>query len=254
MGQTEYIMNKMIKRQDIVPPWIEKQQELLKAANVFRARLRNDWRRHAARMIASRGGSLQEQMARAEEYARAEKVHNPRRKPVNEISVPTNTTEDAVMVSIRQQPYMPGESKGETQYAAGEKGTQEANTQPVLTRPFRDPTWEATEKSYMDLAISNLNAITRSYNLMAPELAKKPYFSLQRELDSCFAEIAPELANEIKVRATKPPEHLIEPLSRARGTLELFGSKAQGSAKVYDSKAPHYGLKEFWRDLWSKPK
>lgn len=246
-------MNKMIKRQDIVPPWIEKQQELLKAANVFRARLRNDWRRHAARMIASRGGSLQEQMARAEEYARAEEIHNPRRMPVNEISVPTNSTEDAVMVSIRQQPSMPG-GAAENPDAGADKATQEADTQPVLTRPFRDPDWEATERSYMDLAISNLNAITRSYNLMAPELAKKPYFSLQRELDSCFAEVAPEIANEIKVRATKPPKHLIEPLSRARGAFEMFGSKAQGSAKVYDSKAPHYGLKEFWRDLWSNPK
>ena len=36
-------MNKMIQRQDIVPPWIEKQQELVKTANVFRGRLRADW-------------------------------------------------------------------------------------------------------------------------------------------------------------------------------------------------------------------
>ncbi|KAK5658469.1 hypothetical protein OQA88_1858 [Cercophora sp. LCS_1] len=251
---TEYIMNKMIKRQDIVPPWIEKQQELLKAANVFRSRLRNDWRRHAARMIASRGGSLQEQMARAEEYARAEEVYNPRRKPVNEISIPTNATDDAVMASLRQQSSMPEESEGKKVDAEAEVGAQEKDSQPVLTRPFRDPDWEVTEKSYMELSVSNLNAITRSYNLMAPELAKKPYFSLQRELDRCFAEVAPQLANEIKVRAAAPPKHLIEPLGRARGALEIFGSKAQGSAKIYDSKAPHYGLKEFWRDIWGNSK
>ena len=48
-------MNKMIQRQDLVPPWIEKQQELLKAARVFRTRLRSDWRRYVARMIAAEG-------------------------------------------------------------------------------------------------------------------------------------------------------------------------------------------------------
>src|ERR1700722_3904904 len=83
---TEYIMNKMIQRQDIVPPWIEKQQELMKAAHIFRARLRNDWKRHAARTIASRGGSLQEQMRTAERYAEAEKVHNPKKRAVEQIS------------------------------------------------------------------------------------------------------------------------------------------------------------------------
>ncbi|EHK97253.1 hypothetical protein M7I_6983 [Glarea lozoyensis 74030] len=36
LDTTEYIMNKMIQRQDIVPPWIEKQQELVKAANPWR--------------------------------------------------------------------------------------------------------------------------------------------------------------------------------------------------------------------------
>ena len=56
LDTTEYFMNKIIQKQEIVPPWIEKQQELGKAVNSFRGRLRNDWRRHAARMISSRGG------------------------------------------------------------------------------------------------------------------------------------------------------------------------------------------------------
>src|ERR1700709_650255 len=91
---TEYIMNKMIQRQDIVPPWIEKQQELVKTANVFRARLRNDWKRHAARTIASRGGSLHDQIMVAERYAASERAYNPKTRSVEEISVPTNLTTD----------------------------------------------------------------------------------------------------------------------------------------------------------------
>lgn len=44
-------MNGMIKKQDIVPPWIEKQQEVASAAATFRKRLRHDWKRHVARSV-----------------------------------------------------------------------------------------------------------------------------------------------------------------------------------------------------------
>lgn len=100
---TEYIMNRMIQRQEIVPPWIEKQQELAKAASVFRQRLRNDWKRHAARMLAARGGSLREQMERAEAYAAAEQARNPRQRGAEHMAVPTNSTDHPVMAKLRQQ-------------------------------------------------------------------------------------------------------------------------------------------------------
>lgn len=69
---TEYFMNKIIQKQEIVPPWIEKQQELALEISRFRQRLRADWRRHAARLIASQGGSLEAQMNRARGHAAAE--------------------------------------------------------------------------------------------------------------------------------------------------------------------------------------
>lgn len=244
---TEYIMNKMIKKQEMVPPWIEKQQEVVKAATVFRARLRNDWKRHAARMIASRGGSLQQQMHTAEEYARAEEVHNPRRRNSDQVSVPTNATDDAVMVAMRQEalPVSPAEVT-----APAPLGTSEPEI--TLTNPFRDADWEATERSYMELAINNMNTLTRAYNLMAPELAKKPYFSLERELKACFADVAPQIANEIKDRARRPsrlPQG--QAGAQAGSLLDRFVSEGR-SVKVYESRAPSYGLKEFWRDLWQR--
>ncbi|KAL1857412.1 hypothetical protein Daus18300_010385 [Diaporthe australafricana] len=244
---TEYIMNKMIKKQDMVPPWIEKQQEVVKAATVFRARLRNDWKRHAARMIASRGGPLQQQMRTAEEYARAEEVHNPRRRNSDQVSVPTNTTDDAVMVAMRQEalPVSPAEVPAPAPLETSEPEI-------TLTSPFRDADWEATERSYMELAISNMNTLTRAYNLMAPELAKKPYFSLERELKACYADVAPQVANEIKDRARRPsrlPQG--QAGAQAGSLLDRFISEGK-SAKVYESRAPNYGLKEFWRDLWQR--
>ncbi|KAK3304747.1 uncharacterized protein B0T15DRAFT_398792 [Chaetomium strumarium] len=253
---TEYIMNKMIKRQDIVPPWIEKQQELIKAAENFRSRLRNDWKRHAARMIASRGGTLEQQIARATAYARAEEVHNPRRtRNPEQISVPTNSTEDAVILQLNATTSPTPTPSAFSSFT----GDQPTATEPdaTITRPFRDPAWETAEKSYMTLAISNLNNLTRSYNLMAPELAKKPYFSLERELKNCFADVAPQLAEEIRLRATKPAKSLVNsPFGGSAGGQlgKGLGGLLSGSSgvRVVESPEKHYGLKEFWRDLWRK--
>lgn len=249
---TEYIMNKMIQRQEIVPPWIEKQQELVRTARLFRLQLRTDWRRHAARSLASRGGSLQEQMASAARYAAAEQVHNPRRRDVDKMAVATNHTDDPVMTQAAASTTSPVDTAAAPSPADGAGGGAEAGD---LTRPLRDPQWEAAERSYMELAIRNLNALTRSYNLMAPELAKKPYFSLDRELLACFADVAPTLAETIRERAARPPKPNPDDMGDALGrrVLERFvGDASTGGARVYDSKKPHYGLKEMWRDLWKK--
>ncbi|KUJ15129.1 uncharacterized protein LY89DRAFT_735262 [Mollisia scopiformis] len=275
---TEYIMNKMIQRQEIVPPWIEKQQELVKATNVFRARLRNDWKRHAARTIASRGGSLQEQMRTADRYAEAERMYNPKKRAVEQISVPTNATSDPVMVSIIQDvPTSKSDSpvikvaveNKDEKVVLAEASVQDSTTvtppeSQAEVRPesdaeatpaplpalFRIPSWEAAELSYLNLAITNLNSLTRSYNLMAPELAKKPYFSLDRELKSCYADVAPQLADAIKERAARPAKDLVEKIGHRPGSvLERFSSD---TATIYDSKRPLYGFKEFWNDLWSE--
>lgn len=243
---TEYIMNKMIKRQEIVPPWIEKQQELIKAANNFRARVRSDWRRHAARMISSAGGTLQEKMNRAEEYAKAEEVYNPRRRNVDQISVPTNATSDPVMAKLQHEVAESPSAEPESADTAPPSSEPEVS----LTRPFRDPAWEATERGYMELAINNLNAITRSYNLMAPELAKKPYFNLQRELNNCFADVAPLLASEIQERASRPPPKN-NTFSEVKSTvLDRFSGEQR--AKIYERKMEPYGFREMWRDLFAK--
>ncbi|KAI8630678.1 hypothetical protein F5Y19DRAFT_31122 [Xylariaceae sp. FL1651] len=245
---TEYIMNKMIKRQEIVPPWIEKQQELAKMAHIFRARIRSDWKRHAARMISSRGGSLEDQMERARRYAKAEELHNPRKRNVDQIAIPTNSTDDIVMVKARQQTNTTSQ---DTEVSETTDGSVVGSDTP-LPPPFRDSDWWATERSYMELSINNLNALTRSYNLMAPELAKKPYFNLERELNNCYADVAPLLADTIKERATRPSKPLGKAVeNRPASILDRFGNDGH-KAKIYDSKAPHYGFKEMWRDLFNR--
>ncbi|KAI6780335.1 uncharacterized protein J7T54_005437 [Emericellopsis cladophorae] len=250
---TEYIMNKMIQRQEIVPPWIEKQQDLVRQADIFRARLRVEWKRHVARTIASKGGSLLEQMSRAELYARAEQVHNPRLRRVDQIAVAASSTDDPVMVKIRQ-PVVDDAAAA----ATGEPRQQQQQQQQdlpgeILPAPFRDPEWERTEAGYLQLSIENLNKMTREYNLMAPDLAKKPYFSLPREMASLYADVAPEVAREIQDRATRPRQ-TISVLGAAdkKASSFLQHFKTNDRPRVLESREKAYGLREWWRELWGK--
>ncbi len=296
---TEYLMNKMIQKQAIVPPWIEKQQELVAAAARFRGRLRNDWKRHAARSIASRGGTLADQVGRAEAYAAAEEVVNTRKRRIKE-SRPVTTDEHLSQISLsgeltprntglpsstspgesldmipglssifeentgskstntvtpRSDCVAPSDNASPATFAPANTSSDDVTTEqsPINTPSvaFRDPTWESTERSYHTLAITNLNALTRSYNLMAPDLAKKPYFSLDRELRACYADVAPQLAGAIRDRAASPSRHL-DPRSDHQAASGVMAKLAGPSARVFDEKRPRYGLREFWRDLFAK--
>ncbi|KAK5113822.1 hypothetical protein LTR62_003206 [Meristemomyces frigidus] len=275
LDTTEYFLNKMIQKQEIVPPWIEKQQELVSTSTKFRGRLRADWRRHVARSIAARGGPLIHQLRLAEEYAFAEFIENPPKKKVEKL----NTTDEAGQLSqltltdeLRSFP-MPIDDNLESQLEIMEQtfddhGNVKKPTESVkitlelpsipaapppqrqpTVPPFRDPVWEATEGSYLRRAVDNLNSITRSYNLMAPELAKKPYFSLERELKACYADVAPTVAKVIRDRAMAPKIKGVEVVGHTPGgVLDKF---AMDRAKhVYDDRKPQYGFKEFWRDLF----
>lgn len=232
INTTEYLLNRMIQRQDIVPPWIEKQQELVSTAARFRGRLRNDWRRHVARTIGSKGGSLESQVRAAEEYALAETIYNPQSKKrvetlntvdegghVSQITLAGELItadpgagagsgiEQSQELSIKEETIGPsGEivtPQGEVKITieTSEPAPPVAKSEPAATpsvMPFRDPTWLSIELSYQQLAIENLNSLTRSYNLMCPQLAQRPYFDLQRELNSCYAEVAPLIPKEIR--------------------------------------------------------
>lgn len=226
-GAAEYFLNKIIQKQEIVPPWIEKQQELIRDAASFRAHLRHEWKRHAARRIAAVGGTLDEQCRRADNYAQAE----------------------VRLVRI------------EARAKAIELGNDPSDAEELdftgPTEVFRDSDWEKREQAYHELLVKNLNDLTRSYNLIAPELAKKPYISLQRELRRCFADMAGLVAEEIRCRSripTKGPGFGNGERTSTAGPT-LLEKLGQGEAvAVYDSPEPSYGFKELWRDLFGRRK
>ncbi|OAL25814.1 hypothetical protein AYO20_10369 [Fonsecaea nubica] len=325
LDTTEYFMNKIIQKQEIVPPWIEKQQELVKAVATFRSRLRSDWRRHAARSISSRGGTVDDQVRRAKGYALAEERVNPRpARRVENISsiasdgslttvsveerlaagVPFEAAEgEQVEIRVTEQPAedapIAGSSIDSPPSAAAAAAEAAVDTDTISTvsetqastpspspsplppsspspsssmspspsspdqvlpmpHPFRDPTWEQAELAYHTLAVANLNALTRSYNLMAPKIAQKPYYTLERELRRCFADVAPQLADAIRERSTRPPSKVTRVVARSRGTttggvLDRLGADEwtghEGSIRD-ESDDKSYGFKQFWRDLF----
>ncbi|KAJ4533979.1 hypothetical protein HRR80_004646 [Exophiala dermatitidis] len=317
LDTTEYFMNKIIQKQEIVPPWIEKQQELVKAVASFRGRLRNDWRRHAARMISSTGGSVEDQIRRAKGYALAEERVNPRVQKVESLSAIssdgnlTNITveeriaageraepEEAVEIRVTEESAQQSETgaskttatstaQQDTTHTATPLDTEvdtptpppiestssttnSAPQQPQprlrpsvlpMPYPFRDPIWEKAELAYHSLAVKELNDLTRSYNLMAPKIAQKPYYNLQRELNRCFADVAPTLADAILERSRKPAVKIAVMGHREGGVLERFGEgigaeKYRGhEGRIRDEvEGKGYGFREFWRDLFGGPK
>lgn len=286
LDTTEYFMNKIIQRQEIVPPWIEKQQEIVATSTRFRGQLRASWRRHVSRSIASRGGGLEKQMELAREYALAESIHNPQKKKVEKINTvdegghvsqitlagelkPTPPgdaqaqeneiqileqmlNDDGTLKSPDQKMTITAEAPGAVPVEAPIGETSQQPPQPTVP-PFRDPDWERTELSYHNAAIENLNTITRSYNLMAPRLAQKPYFKLDRELHACFADVAPQVADTIKERALTPKVKASDVVGhKPGGVLDKFSTNT--AVNVYDERKPQYGFKQFWNDLFAKDK
>ncbi|USP81736.1 hypothetical protein yc1106_09010 [Curvularia clavata] len=283
---TEYFMNKIIQKQEIVPPWIEKQQELTSAVRKFRTRLRADWKRHAARMIASKGGSLVEQVRRAEAYAKAELISNPLRKRqetltttnddghMSQISLsgelkvtpPADSSDakpvvvekvEAEMVTLDASPEAVAQDPSAGSVKDVSKQSVEIPVQPLeaevppAPHPFRDPDWERVEGGYLAVAIKDLNDKARSYNLQAPELAKRPYFNLQRELNSCFADVAPQLATAIIDRTRRPPKKV--DTGYVSGQKSVLDNIIGGPVRVRDERREkQYGFKQFWKDLWAE--
>lgn len=268
---TEYFMNKIIQKQEIVPPWIEKQQDLAREIDRFRQRLRTEWRRHAARMISSQGGSLEEQRRRARGYAAAEARLVAKKKVVT--SLASSSADDAVVLPSYSQISHDGRITGGPPRASPVPSTESAKTEtdaivvsedttssdetgdllPHLP-PLRDPDYMAIERGWHELQIKSINDLTRSYNLQAPRLAQKPYLNLERELNSCYADVAPSLADELTMRATTPRKASTIVRKPSSNLLEDIIQSNQ-KVRVYDEdRSKGYGLKEFWRDLWRREK
>lgn len=184
---TEYFMNKIIQKQEIVPPWIEKQQELASEVSRFRQRIRAEWRRHAARLIASQGGSLEAQMKRAKGYAAAE-ARLAQKAKMEEVLRDSDSTVSEISADGRVV------SKPETSETEAESAAEHANQEDIPhLLPLRDPDYINIERSYHELAVQHLNKIARSYNLQAPRSAQKTIHQSRTRTELVFCGRCPPI-------------------------------------------------------------
>jgi hypothetical protein len=225
-------------------------------------------------------------MQLAEEFAFAESVYNPSTKKEETLNA-VDSSGHMSQISLSGQLKVPDQSQSSAADDAGvdneiriveqtfnDDGTlkstpeqtikvvaeqasphTEAQVTPAAPRQptvplFRDPRWEQTERAYLNAALANLNNLARTYNLMAPPMARKPYYYLDRELKSCFADVAPQVAAAIKERALAPKVKGVEIIGhKPGGVLDKFSLDQK--AKVFDDQRPEYGFKEFWKDLFA---
>ncbi|ODQ68488.1 hypothetical protein NADFUDRAFT_81438 [Nadsonia fulvescens var. elongata DSM 6958] len=71
---TEYFMNRILKQQNVAPPWIEKQGSVNNVINSFRIMLADNWRKHALYVIDMEfcHATLEDKIECAKQYALAE--------------------------------------------------------------------------------------------------------------------------------------------------------------------------------------
>ena len=244
LDTTEYFMNRILKKQETAPGWIQKQQEMKLEVERFRALLRADWTRHAARLISSQGGTLQTQIRRAQAYAAAEVRHN----KVAQAAVKTESENETV--GEEPIPKISESSQPEANCVASHVPTDK---EPLPELPcLRDPQHFEIEREYHELKIKKLNELVRSYNLQAPQVAQRPLLDLQRELESCFADVAPTLPEAIQNKATQKAHNVGQTTESMASSLQSTLGLNQ-KVRVYDEdRSKHYGFKQFWRDLWGK--
>ncbi|KAK9333601.1 hypothetical protein V1520DRAFT_381848 [Lipomyces starkeyi] len=247
LDTTEFFLNRIIQRQDVQPPWIEKLATIRQDLRRFRIGLRESWKRHAMQLIAATSPNLEAQMARARNYAEAE------RSEAERLGLYTEKDKD-VGESTQQA------NEGVAAEVATSTETDDLREEPVVPTgstfsllPKYD--WESIEHKYHVLSVKTLNDSIRSYNLMAPGPARRSYLTLERELRLCYAEVAPLMADALRER------HELIKSGRTTFTLKktentesivnnLFGEKVA----IMEKTGNEYGLKELFRDLFFRKK
>ncbi|KAK9488107.1 hypothetical protein V1527DRAFT_458214 [Lipomyces starkeyi] len=247
LDTTEFFLNRIIQRQDIQPPWIDKAGTIRQDLRRFRIGIRESWKRHAMQLIAATSPNLEAQMARARNYVEAERAEAER------LGLYTEKDNDV----------------GESTQQAGEGIAAEVATSTETDDLREDPVgstgsafsllpkydWESIEHKYHVLSVKTLNDSIRSYNLMAPGPARRSYLTLERELRLCYAEVAPLLADALRerhelIKSGRTTFTLKKTENRESILSNLFGEKVA----IMEKTGNEYGLKELFRDLFFRKK
>ena len=107
--------------------------------------------------------------------------------------------------------------------------------------------WETREKAYHSLAVNDLNAKVRSYNMIAPYSARKAYTNLQTELEQCYKDVASQIVDAVRARATAPSPPNVEVKPFLRGAVGILEDLTSPKEQLHVTRDGEYGLMDFFR-------
>ena len=70
----------------------------------------------------------------------------------------------------------------------------------LAERGYRDPEWEAKERAFHEAGMRDLNDVVRRFNIIAPYAVRRPFYSLEAELERTFRVAQPFIAGELRRR------------------------------------------------------
>ena len=111
--------------------------------------------------------------------------------------------------------------------------------------------WESREQKYHSLAIDDLNAKTRSYNTIAPYTARKAYTTLEKELEQCYRDVAPNIVEAIRARSTVTSPHL-EAKPFVRGSVGILEDLTGSKQELHVNRDGEFGLMDFIRGFMKR--
>ncbi|KAK9448100.1 uncharacterized protein V1518DRAFT_419651 [Limtongia smithiae] len=275
LDTTEFFLNRIIQKQDITPPWIDKQATIRQELHHFRSAIRESWKRQAMRWIAVERQGLEQQVILARKYAVSELAEAKRLGLLKEMA--EERAEDkaqemelsAAILTAAGQQQLPDQSpdpaalaqiktvikSDSTEASASTADSAESDTAEITPLPpLPKHEWEEIERKYHELSIKTLNDNIRSYNLMAPSPARRSYLHLSRELAMCYADVAPLIEQGLRDRDAmiKSGRTLFDKAAAANtpGTKvsNIFGEHMV----VMEKRGGEYGLKEMFKEFFSR--
>ncbi|SEI31852.1 YALIA101S02e03598g1_1 [Yarrowia lipolytica] len=171
IDDTEYFLNSMLKRQNILPPWIERQTKLGVKTDRLISDMRVSFIRHVVHSVVRKSKRLED-----------------------------------VLGSLDKHSYENG-----------------------------DPSWEQNALKYHETALEGLNSSIRSYNLQAPQPARRGYLSFEDILKCVYSDvdkaIRQEVIREMTAEKKKPPQ--------------LYERKV-----IREKELPKWRVKDMWGHLF----
>lgn len=120
---------------------------------------------------------------------------------------------------------------------------------------LRDANWEKRELPFIQAQVKDLNSKARGYNVIAPFNSRRGYLRIEDELETCFREATPLVAQMLLDRANAPKLRETEGWKRQYEHTSILAhvfGKSKMKSEFYERTDGGYGFGEWFRDTFRK--